>query len=132
MTMSNHKKIQETVRLRDTTSLVDLLPGDTCQAIWEPINHKNLGKDHKDLNWLIAHRALPVRSQRHREGQLGRPSCPWLNCHRATKTIDHLLWLCTCAREVCKRVKQLCEAVTSDNWLTRESALYGQPQRHVA
>ncbi|KYO27448.1 hypothetical protein Y1Q_0013470 [Alligator mississippiensis] len=50
MTMNNHKKIQEMVRLRDITSPVDLLPGDACQAVWERIDHMDLCKDHKDLN----------------------------------------------------------------------------------
>ncbi|KYO40121.1 hypothetical protein Y1Q_0013308 [Alligator mississippiensis] len=50
VTMSNYKKIQETVRLRNITLPVDLLPGDTCQAVREHIDHKDLCKDHEDLN----------------------------------------------------------------------------------
>ncbi|KYO38381.1 hypothetical protein Y1Q_0015632 [Alligator mississippiensis] len=65
-TMSNNKKIQETVRLRDTTSPVYLTPGDACHAMWERIHNKDLHKDHKDLNWLRAHQALPVRAWRQR------------------------------------------------------------------
>ncbi|KYO24304.1 hypothetical protein Y1Q_0004331 [Alligator mississippiensis] len=129
-TMRSHRKTQETVRLRDTMLPMDRLLGDECQAMWERIHHKDLCKDHKDLNWLIAHQALPVRARRHRKEHMGRPSCPWPNCHGATETIKHFLWLCTCTKEVWKRVKQLCEAVTSVSQLTREAALYGQLAKH--
>ncbi|KYO35509.1 hypothetical protein Y1Q_0008070 [Alligator mississippiensis] len=105
-------------------------PTPTCQAVWEHIHHKELHKDHKDLNWLIAHQALPVRAQRHREGQLGRPSCPWPNCYEATETIGYLFRLCTCTKEVWKRVKQLCEAVTFVSWLTSKAAVYGHLTKH--
>ncbi|KYO34089.1 hypothetical protein Y1Q_0005067 [Alligator mississippiensis] len=55
VTMSDHKKIQEMVRLRDIMSLMDLLPDDVCQAMRELIIQKDLHKDHRDLKWLIAH-----------------------------------------------------------------------------
>ncbi|KYO37204.1 hypothetical protein Y1Q_0008911 [Alligator mississippiensis] len=113
VTMRKHRKIQEMARLRDITLPVDLLSGDACQAVWVCIHHKELHKDHRDLNWLITHQALPVRTRRYREGQLGLPSCPWPKCHGATETIEHLLWLCTCAKEVWKRVKQIRKVVTS-------------------
>ncbi|KYO34175.1 hypothetical protein Y1Q_0002475 [Alligator mississippiensis] len=62
-TMNNHKKIQETVRLRDTTSPMDLLPCNMCQVLWEHINHKDLCKDHKDCfgNFLME-KILPVEA----------------------------------------------------------------------
>ncbi|KYO23710.1 hypothetical protein Y1Q_0002333 [Alligator mississippiensis] len=49
-TMTSHKKIQETVRLRDIILSMDLLLGDACQAVWECICHNGLCKDHRDLN----------------------------------------------------------------------------------
>ncbi|KYO36248.1 hypothetical protein Y1Q_0024031 [Alligator mississippiensis] len=124
-TMKTHRKIQETERQMDTTLPMDLLLSNACQAVWECIHHKELCKDHRDLNWLIAHRALLLRAWRHRKEQLGRPSCPWPN-----KTIEHLLWLCTCAKEVWKRVQKLGEVVTSVSQLTSETALYGHLTKH--
>ncbi|KYO46184.1 hypothetical protein Y1Q_0021732 [Alligator mississippiensis] len=57
VTMTNHRKIQKAVR--DRLSTVELLPKDDCQAVWDQIFHKDLQKDHRDLNWLKAHRTLP-------------------------------------------------------------------------
>ncbi|KYO19651.1 endophilin-B1 isoform A [Alligator mississippiensis] len=43
-------------------SPMDLLPGDAFQAMWERIFHKEVLEDHRDLNWLEAHRALLLKN----------------------------------------------------------------------
>ncbi|XP_059583625.1 low-density lipoprotein receptor class A domain-containing protein 1 [Alligator mississippiensis] len=53
---------------------MELLPGEDCQAIWDRIFPKDLRKDHRDLNWLIAHGVHPVKVWRHRRFFDGIPS----------------------------------------------------------
>lgn len=62
MTLMNHHRMHEVVRARDILSTVDLLLSHSYQAVWEWIFHKDLQKEQRDLNWQVAHRALPVQT----------------------------------------------------------------------
>lgn len=73
--MTNHWKIREATKARDSLMTVDLLPSDDCQAVWTQIS-KDLKKQHRNMNWQAAYQALPVQAPRCKRGREANQTAP--------------------------------------------------------
>lgn len=90
------------------------------EEVWGRVQDKELSNKHKDFNWLLLYRRLPVRSTMYAHGLGKSKYCPRENCLEE-ETIVHLMWECGFAKKVWKGVKEYYECLRD---ITYESSVY--------
>lgn len=103
--VKKHKMLYETLVKTLCTPELRIPPESWARAQMKGLNNRL-----KDLNWLVLHRKLPVRSTLHAHNLSLNKHCPREQCF-LEETIHHVLWECNFASSVWALLKQRFECL---------------------
>ncbi|KAK1175396.1 hypothetical protein AOXY_G42 [Acipenser oxyrinchus oxyrinchus] len=130
----NELKVLE--ELVSTEGLAALLPVGTlveedCRTVWRNVSASYLLNAHRDLAWSVVHQCLPLRSFLYRRGGTTSPVCIRPGC-LGEETVHHLMWSCSFAQEVWRKMYIWLEKIERKIVLTEHGILYGLPSIKIS
>ncbi|XP_062894504.1 uncharacterized protein LOC134340861 [Mobula hypostoma] len=98
------RNVLQALQEKDVMDTVGWFPEQTVQFIWQNASSPDLTNRHKDLAWLAARGALPVRSLLYARNGSSTPRCPREDCN-GVESGAHLFAHCGFAKKVWKRME---------------------------
>ncbi|KAK6471301.1 hypothetical protein HHUSO_G29651 [Huso huso] len=110
---------------------VGTLVEEDCRTVWRNVSASYLLNAHRDLAWSVVHQCLPLRSFLYRRGGTASPVCIRPGC-LGEETVHHLMWSCSFAQEVWRKMYIWLEKIERKIVLTEHGILYGLPSIKIS